>query len=83
MKLKKRLTYVLDLIKKDYDHIYDTCCDHGYLGMNLIERNQAKIHFIDCVPHIIKLLTNQLETLNFDKSKYTIKAIHAQISQIF
>ena len=78
MKLRKRLSYVLNLIKNDYDHIYDTCCDHGHLGINLLNNHQSTIHFVDCVPHIIKSLEDHLNDLNFDKSRYTTQTISAQ-----
>ena len=78
MKLRKRLSYVLGLIKDDYDHIYDTCCDHGHLGINLLNTHQTIVHFIDCVPHIMRSLQAQLNDLNLDKSKYTTQAISAE-----
>jgi len=61
MKLSKRLQQIDRMISKEYDHIWDCCCDHGFLGMNLLARNAAStIHFVDNVEPLIKNLELQL-----------------------
>jgi len=45
-----------------YGHIWDCCCDHGFLGLHLLERQAADtLHFIDTVEHILLNLKSQLE----------------------
>ncbi|QSA20815.1 SAM-dependent methyltransferase, partial [Vibrio furnissii] len=38
MKLSKRLQTIEKLVTQHYDHIWDCCCDHGFLGMTLLQR---------------------------------------------
>ncbi|MCF2857098.1 tRNA (adenine(22)-N(1))-methyltransferase TrmK [Pseudoalteromonas sp. SMS1] len=61
MKLGKRLAQISDLVSNDYAHIWDCCCDHGLLGANLLDKDlDAKIHFVDIVPHLIDALEAKL-----------------------
>lgn len=57
MKLGARLEQIKQLVSPDYDHAWDCCCDHGYLGQALLEENHpARIHFVDIVPDLIDAL---------------------------
>lgn len=59
--LSSRLSKIDQMIGSDYGHIWDTCCDHGYLGMHLIARQAASnIHFVDIVPQIIETLEKKM-----------------------
>lgn len=61
MKLGKRLTKLDSMVLNGYQHIWDCCCDHGLLGMCLLERNAAEnIHFVDIVPDLIDKLNFEL-----------------------
>lgn len=61
MKLGKRLKVIDQLVDKTYDHIWDCCCDHGLLGLNLLARNAGSvIHFVDSVQALIDELSSQL-----------------------
>lgn len=62
MKLSKRLHTLKTLISTQYDHIWDCCCDHGFLGRSLLEdeRHTAKVHFVDIVPELIEKLSKSL-----------------------
>ncbi|MDO6562077.1 tRNA (adenine(22)-N(1))-methyltransferase TrmK [Amphritea sp. 1_MG-2023] len=61
MKLSKRLQQIEQLVASDYDHIWDCCCDHGFLGAELLSRpTSATIHFVDIVPQLITQLENRL-----------------------
>lgn len=58
MKLSKRLQQIDHMVKHGYDHIWDCCCDHGFLGASLLEREAAAhIHFVDIVPELINNVT--------------------------
>ena len=62
MKISKRLKAINQLVPDGYDHIWDCCCDHGVLGMLLLERKAAPtVHFVDQVPAIMALLEARLQ----------------------
>jgi len=62
LKLSLRLQALVDIIDRQYDEIWDCCCDHGYLGMQLLENSAAPmIHFVECVPELVTQLQMQLE----------------------
>jgi tRNA (adenine22-N1)-methyltransferase len=61
-KISQRLQLLDDMVTQPYDHIWDCCCDHGLLGLTLLQRQAADtIHFVDCVPSIMSELTTVLE----------------------
>ena len=50
------------MVTAEYDHIWDCCCDHGFLGAALLSRGLgADIHFVDIVPELMAQLENKLE----------------------
>lgn len=60
-KLDKRLRHLYEWVDplNQYDHIWDLCCDHGYLGLHLAKSSQlmhSQIHLVDCVPEIMDRL---------------------------
>lgn len=61
MKISKRLGGIDAMVINRYQHIWDCCCDHGQLGMRLLERDAAEqIHFVDKVPVIMESLERRL-----------------------
>ena len=67
IKLGKRLAAIESLIVHDYDHIWDGCCDHGFLGCSLLGTQPAsQVHFVDIVPELMAELE---EKLNFHQKK--------------
>jgi len=61
LKLGKRLQKLNELVVTNYDHIWDCCCDHGYLGSSLLTRQAANvIHFVDIVPELMSGLNYKL-----------------------
>ncbi|MBD64715.1 MAG: hypothetical protein CME62_05885 [Halobacteriovoraceae bacterium] len=75
VKASTRLNRISKLsTQKQYQHIYDLCCDHGLLGLLLHEAHpQAHIHFIDIKKHIINELEQKLDKSKFDFN-FTLKA---------
>ena len=76
MKLSKRLSALKSMIGSGYDHIWDVCCDHGYLGFALLARYQQvqsqqhhsalpEVHFVDVVPHLMAQLQTELQAVDF------------------
>lgn len=68
MKLGHRLQTLVNLIPQNHNVIWDTCCDHGLLGAEILRRQKAgqfnslmSIHFVDIQPDIINQLTANLE----------------------
>ncbi|OUL58750.1 tRNA (adenine(22)-N(1))-methyltransferase [Pseudoalteromonas ulvae] len=62
MKISKRIKCIEQHIQDHYQHIWDCCCDHGFLGGLLLETKRAPhIHFVDIVPSIMIQLERQLE----------------------
>ncbi|WP_154179944.1 tRNA (adenine(22)-N(1))-methyltransferase [Vibrio furnissii] len=62
MKLSKRLQTIEKLVTQHYDHIWDCCCDHGFLGMTLLQRMaETHVHFVDIVPDLMALVQQRLE----------------------
>lgn len=60
--MKSRLNVITSMIESEYKEIWDTCCDHGKLGISLIKNtNKSLVHFVDCIPSIIDKLKNTLE----------------------
>jgi len=62
LKISHRLQKIDSFIVNHYEHIWDCCCDHGFLGLHLLKRHAADtLHFSDTVEHILVNLKNQLE----------------------
>lgn len=60
--LNNRLAALSGMITRHYNHIWDCCCDHGHLGMALIQSGSATtVHFVDVVSPLIDVLTAKLE----------------------
>lgn len=69
MKLSKRLNAINSLITEPYDIVWDCCCDHGLLGMALLERGIAKhINFVDIIPTLMEALEQSLQQFEQGKS---------------
>jgi len=75
MKLSKRLQQIDRMISKKYDHIWDCCCDHGLLGMSLLDQNAAAmIHFVDVVEQLMADLESQLLKSYTEHNKATLNS---------
>ena len=62
LKLSKRLKQIEQMVTPDYTHIWDCCCDHGFLGASLLSRQAAQnIHFVDIVPELITSVESKLQ----------------------
>lgn len=62
MKLSNRLKLVEKMVEDHYAHIWDCCCDHGFLGASLLSKKaKATVHFVDIVPDLIDELETKLE----------------------
>ncbi|MFA0080177.1 tRNA (adenine(22)-N(1))-methyltransferase TrmK [Vibrio artabrorum] len=78
MKLSHRLQTLHSLVSNDYQHIWDCCCDHGFLGVQLLSDNKApQIHFVDIVPSLMNELKGKL-THYFPQDSHTEQHIYSQ-----
>jgi len=60
-RLGKRLKALFNVVADDYDSVWDLCCDHGRLGMALLETGRApQVHFVDCIDSIMTDLAARL-----------------------
>lgn len=49
------------MVTAEYTHIWDCCCDHGYLGTSLLAQRIANcIHFVDTVPKLLERISSDL-----------------------
>ncbi|WMN61418.1 class I SAM-dependent methyltransferase [Pseudoalteromonas xiamenensis] len=61
-KLSSRLNHIREMVPEHtYDVIWDCCCDHGLLGLSLMNSNSTRtVKFVDVVPTIMEQLNKQL-----------------------
>lgn len=70
MALSKRLTAIAQMVPNEYDEIWDCCCDHGFLGMQLLKDNRAdQIHFVDIVPELMQSLQQTLARFSTEEQR--------------
>ena len=63
IKMSRRLQIIDAMIGQSYQHIWDCCCDHGFLGLTLLKRQAADtVHFVDIVPALLTQLESDLKT---------------------
>ncbi|WP_415895828.1 tRNA (adenine(22)-N(1))-methyltransferase TrmK [Neptuniibacter sp. PT34_22] len=73
MGLSTRLNSILKMIDGQYDHIWDCCCDHGYLGQAILQaKPEAKVHFLDVVESITSKLEKHLASNNYSTERWQV-----------
>jgi tRNA (adenine22-N1)-methyltransferase len=69
LKIGSRLQALEKMIKRPYEHIWDCCCDHGLLGMRLLQSHQTgMIHFVDIVVPLINQLEIKLQQYFYNEN---------------
>ena len=62
VKLGRRLRQLDTMLEQRYSIIWDCCCDHGFLGMSLLQRKLAeKVVFVDILSPQMALLEKDLQ----------------------
>lgn len=62
MRTGKRLSQINAMISNNYQDIWDCCCDHGLLGIELLKRKAANtVHFADISAPLTDKLEQQLK----------------------
>ncbi len=75
--LSRRLQQINTMITRPYQHIWDCCCDHGLLGLTLLQRQAADtVHFVDIVPSILNQLNNDLDKYYGGEREQSRWAVH-------
>lgn len=60
-RLSKRLNALFDAVPPGYDSVWDLCCDHGRLGMAILETARAPaVIFVDQIQGITRELEERL-----------------------
>ena len=76
MKNSQRLQQIDSMITRQYDHIWDCCCDHGLLGYLLLRRDATRtVHFVDVVEPLIAEVEAKLQrffTLGFPEHAWQV-----------
>lgn len=74
VKLGMRLSQLENMLDQHYSIIWDCCCDHGLLGMSLLQRKRAdKVVFVDILAHQMALLEEDLQRrFPADKSNWQV-----------
>lgn len=76
MPLSRRLHQINRMAKKHYHHIWDCCCDHGQLGMELLQRSAADtVHFVDILDHLMLEIKTQLSANTHYKSHWQVHCL--------
>lgn len=83
-KLGPKLQKIFELITPEYSEVWDTCCDHGKLGMAVLESNKSNVvHFVDQVPSIINELENKLLNIaSLTRERYKLHGCPAENLQV-
>jgi tRNA (adenine22-N1)-methyltransferase len=56
------------MVDRFYGHIWDCCCDHGFLGLHLLRRGTGNtIHFVDILEHLMSALEAELNASNIER----------------
>lgn len=77
MRTGKRLTQINTMISANYQDIWDCCCDHGLLGIELLKRKAANtIHFADISKPLTDKLAKQLQQFFSDEDYINHWQVH-------
>jgi len=83
LKLGKRLKALDQLVENSFDHIWDCCCDHGYLGRAILARQeQQHVHFVDCIDTITDSLRGQLLAENAQLKTKSLSTWHVHTMDV-
>ena len=82
VKLGKRLSQLENMLDQFYSVIWDCCCDHGLLGMSLLQKKLAdKVVFVDILAHQMALLEKDLQG-RFPSASYQWQVICQDILKL-
>ncbi len=63
-RIGRRIRQLLAQIPSGYDWVWDLCCDHGYLGLELLaQQPKQRVGFVDQLPQVMRPLGEQLQAL--------------------
>ena len=61
-KLSTRLQHLFKWsLSREYDYIYDVCCDHAHLALAIAHESEARVYAIDISKEVISKLKTRLE----------------------
>ncbi len=70
-------------LQKRYDSVWDSCCDHGYLGVKILANQLcSKMHFVDHKPHIIDQLKRRIARYNIAEFEGCYQALAQDVGTL-
>jgi len=82
VKLGRRLRQLDTMLEQQYSIIWDCCCDHGLLGMSLLQRKLAeKIVFVDILSPQMALLEKDLHE-GFPRDEHSWQVICQDVKEL-
>ena len=82
VKLGRRLRQLDTMLEQQYAIIWDCCCDHGLLGMSLLQRKLAeKIVFVDILSPQMALLEKDLHQ-SFPEDEHNWQVICQDLKEL-
>ena len=82
LKLGNRLRQLEGIIEQKYSIIWDCCCDHGLLGMSLLQGHAAdKVIFVDILAKQMALLESKL-TQYFSADEFDWEVICKDLKEL-
>lgn len=82
MKIGYRLNQIVEIITRPYFRIWDCGCDHGLLGMTLLDKRMAReVYFVDVLEDQIDKLKQKLSQF-FNNTDYRWQTYCQDLNQV-
>jgi len=77
LRLGRRLRALYEAVPAGYDDLWDLGCDHGRLGLALLDAGRAdRVHFVDRLPWLIDGVREQLS--QYPSQRWSTRAMDAR-----
>lgn len=77
MSISKRIETIASLVSSEHEHVYDLCCDHGLIGLEVLKNSELKVIFVDIIDDIMKRLELKLKATDIPSERYNILTSNA------
>ena len=82
IRLGSRLRNIDSIITSNYSIIWDCCCDHGLLGMSLLQRSSSEsVYFVDVLKQPLIELTEKLQQ-RFPIAEFSWKVLCCDLKRV-
>ncbi len=72
MALSKRIETITTLVGVRHETVFDLCCDHGLIGLEVLKQTNSKVIFVDIVHEIMEKLSINLKATDIPSGNYSI-----------